>query len=214
VAWDTPCRSEPCQSKPWLATGINKRPVGAPQAQDEPHRYATRRTPSDEGLWGYDLNRLERGGAELQDHTTQGVRRDGTAGMLEAEVPDFHEAFREDVLEEAVDTRDDVESGGTLSSTTGFTVGEGDGAVVESHETLVGDGDPEDRGGEVGEGRVAIGPCLRMDVPGEVPDLWVDVFQQSGLAHVFFEEGTGDGREGFDGDEEGGSGGAPGHTIL
>jgi hypothetical protein len=34
------------------------------------------------------------------------------------------------------------------------------------------------------------------------------------LAHVFFEEGSVDGREGFDGDKEGGSGGEPGGAVL
>ena len=46
------------------------------------------------------------------------------------------------------------------------------------------------------------------------PDLWVDVLQQSGLAHVFFEEGAVDGGEGFDGDKEVGSGGPPGRAVL
>jgi len=34
------------------------------------------------------------------------------------------------------------------------------------------------------------------------------------LAHVFFEEGTVDRREGFDGDKEVGSGGEPSHAVL
>ena len=95
-----------------------------------------------------------------------------------------------------------------------MTVGEGDGAVVERYETTVGDGNPEDIGGEVGEGGAAIGTGLRVDVPREVPDLWVDVIEQAGLSHVFFEDGSVDGREGFDGDKEGGSGGKPGGAVL
>jgi len=95
--------------------------------------------------------------------------------MQKAEVTDFHEAIRENVLEEPANKCDGVEGGGSWARTSRFMVGEGDGAVVEAHEATVGDGDPEDIGGEVCEGRVAIGPRLRVDIPGEVPDLGGDV---------------------------------------
>jgi hypothetical protein len=64
---------------------------------------------------------------------------------------------------------------------------------LESHDATGGDGDPEARGGEVWAGRVAIVTRLRVEVPGEVPDLWVDVLQQSGLAHLLWVNGAGDG---------------------
>ena len=127
---------------------------------------------------------------------------------------DFHEALREHVLEEPADKFDGVEGGGSWARTAGLTVGKGDGAVFESYKTSVGDGDPEDIRGEVGEGGVAMGTRLRVDVPGEVSDLWVDVLQPSGSAHVFFEEGSVDGRESSDGDKEVGSGGKPSAAVL
>ena len=74
-----------------------------------------------------------------------------------------------------------------------FTVGEGDRAVCEADETVVGDSDLEDRGGERGEGGGAVVLRLTVDVPGDSPDLGGDVLQQSGLAHTFFEERAGDG---------------------
>ena len=55
---------------------------------------------------------------------------------------------------------------------------------------------------------------LTVDVPRDGPDLWVNVLQQAGLEHVFFEEGAGDGGEGFDGDKDVGAGGAPGRAVL
>ena len=55
---------------------------------------------------------------------------------------------------------------------------------------------------------------LTVDVPGDSPDLGGDVLQQSGVAHLFFEERTVDGGEGFDGDKEVGAGGAPGRAVL
>jgi hypothetical protein len=134
--------------------------------------------------------------------------------MQKAEVSDFHEALREHVLEEPAEKLDGIEGGSAWARTSRLTRGKGDGAVFESHEATVGDGDPADRGGEVGEGCVAMGACLRVDVPGAVADLWIEVLQQSGVSHVFFEEGTVDGREGFHGDKEVGSGGLPGHAVL
>jgi hypothetical protein len=44
-----------------------------------------------------------------------------------------------------------------------------------------------------------------MDVPGDGPDLWVDVFEASRLWHLLFEDRTVDGREGLDWDKEVGS---------
>ena len=79
---------------------------------------------------------------------------------------------------------------------------------------MVGDGDLEDIGGEGGEGGVAVVIGLTVDIPGDGPDLGVDVLQQSGVAHLFFEDGAGDGGEGFDGDKEVGAGGAPGRAVL
>ena len=49
--------------------------------------------------------------------------------------------------------------------------------------------------------------CLTVDVPGDGPDLGIEVLQQAGLAHLFFEERAVDGGEGFHGDKEVGSGG-------
>jgi hypothetical protein len=55
---------------------------------------------------------------------------------------------------------------------------------------------------------------LTMAIPRDDPDLGIDVLQQSGLAHLCFEERTGDGGEGFDGDQEVGAGGTPGRAVL
>ena len=107
-----------------------------------------------------------------------------------------------------------VERGGSWASTSRLAVGESDGAVFERDDAAVGDGDPEDIGGEVGEGRVAVVIGLTMDVPGDGPDLGVDVLQQSGLAHLLFVNGTVDRGEGFDGDKESGSRGSPGRAVL
>jgi hypothetical protein len=118
------------------------------------------------------------------------------------------------MLEEPADKLHGIEGGSAWASTSRLTVGEGDSAVLEAYETSIGDGDPEDIGGEVLEGRVAIVARLRVNVPGDVPDLWVDVLEQSGLAHIFFEDGSVDGREGFHGDKEVGSRGEPDGAVL
>ena len=134
--------------------------------------------------------------------------------MPEAEVSNFHEALWEHVWEEPADKLDGVERGGSWARTARLAVGESDSAVFASHEAPMGDGDPEDIGGEGGEGGVAIGTGLRVDVPGEVPDLWVDVLEPSGLAHLLLVNSTGDGREGFNGDKEVSPGGEPSGAVL
>jgi hypothetical protein len=134
--------------------------------------------------------------------------------MQKAEVPDLHEALRENVLEEPAEKLDAVKGGGSWAATAGFTGGEGDGTVLESHETSMGDGAPEDRGGEGGAGGVTIAPRLRVDIPGDGPDLGGDVLPQSGVAHVVFEDGAGERRESLPRDQEGGSGGEPGGAVL
>ena len=106
---------------------------------------------------------------------------------------DFHEAIGQDVLEEPAEKLHDVEVGGAWACTSRLTIGEGDGAVCEAHDTSIGDGDSEDRRGQVCEGRVALWIGLTMDMPRDVPSLWVDMLQQPGLAHVFFEDGSVDG---------------------
>src|SRR5262245_53117558 len=111
-----------------------------------------------------------------------------TAGMPKAEVTDFHEAVREDMLQEPADKLHSVEVGGSWTDTARFTIGESDGAVLERDDAAIGDSDPEDIGSKVGEGRVAMVIGLTMDVPGDGPDCWGDVLQQSNLAHGFFEQ--------------------------
>jgi hypothetical protein len=103
----------------------------------------------------------------------------------------------------------DVEVGSAWAGTAHVTVGEGARALLERDNAAMGDGNPEDVRGEGGEGGVAVVVGLTVDVPRDGPDLGGDVLQQSGLAYVFFEQSAGDGGEGFDGEQEGGSGGQP-----
>ena len=93
-----------------------------------------------------------------------------------------------DVREEAAETLHDVEMGGPWACPAHFAGGESAGAVREADETLLGDGDLEDLGGKGGEGGVAVGRRLTLDVPGDGPDLGIDQLQETGLAHVFFEQ--------------------------
>jgi hypothetical protein len=118
------------------------------------------------------------------------------------------------MLEEPADKLHGIEGGSSWASTARLTVGAGDSAVFEAHETSIGDGASEDSGGEVLEGRVAIVARLRVNIPGDVPDVWVDVLEQSGLAHIFFADGSVDGREGLHGDKAVGSRGEPDGAVL
>ena len=88
--------------------------------------------------------------------------------MEKAEVADFLQAIRQDMLKEPAEKLHAVEVGSAEVGTADFPVGEGDRAVREADETVVGDGDFEDRGGKVGEGGVAVVIGLTMDIQGMV----------------------------------------------
>jgi hypothetical protein len=154
--------------------------IGAPQVGQRAAR----------GGGGGARRRLVLAGVRLHDQSADGIERDGTAGMEQAEMADLHKAIGQDMLEEAADKLDGVEMSRTGAGTTHFPVGEGDGAVGEAHDTAVGNSDPEDIRGEVSEGGVAMVLGLTVDVPGDGPDLWVDMLQEAGVVHVFFEDGA------------------------
>ena len=133
--------------------------------------------------------------------------------MEQAEVADRLQAIGQDRLEEATEKLDGVERGRTAAGTAPFPGGEGDRAVLERDEAAVGDGDREAIRGEGGAGGVAVGVGLTVDVPGDGPDLGGDGLQQSGVAHGFFAERTGDGGERCDRHKAVGAGGQPCRAV-
>ena len=80
-------------SQPKLSSRIDKSSVCGPQAHDNLHRSATGRTEGDERYRVFDTRWLTIDALCLQDHPTEGVGRDGTAGIKKAEVANFHEAM-------------------------------------------------------------------------------------------------------------------------
>jgi hypothetical protein len=134
--------------------------------------------------------------------------------MEKAAVADFLPALGQDMLEAPADQCENVQGGGAEAGTAHFPIGERDRGVLETHDAVVGEGDREDVGGEGGEGGVAVVVGLTVDIPGESPALGGDVLQPSGLAHVFFEEGSGDGGERLHGHIAVGSGGKPRVTVF
>jgi len=157
------------------------------------HRYATGRTADHNRLRGLVLWRLGRTGVDLPDHEADGRERDSAARMEQAEVADFHNAFGQHVLKEPAEKLRDVEVGGAGACPAHFPGGEGDGTVLEADDAVVGDSDPEDIGGQGGEGGVAVVLCLTVAISGEGPHLGIDVLQQSGGMHGVLAECTIDG---------------------
>ena len=211
---DTPCRTLLVRAKSGCSAGSNKVAVCGPSTHDDAQRGATGRPAGHEPLRRAGLGQLAIAGVCLHDQQAEGRERAGTAGMEKAEVADFHTALGSDVLEEPAEKPHDVEVGSAWACTAHFPVGEGDRALCEADKTLVGDSDLEDIGGEGGEGGAAMVIRLTVDVPGDGPALGGNGLEPSGLAHLFFAERTVDGGEGFDGDKEVGSGGAPGRAVL
>ena len=123
--------------------------------------------------------------------------------MAQAEVADFHEAVRQNMLEEPTETLHDVKASRAEACTAHCPGGAGDRAVRQADETVVGDGDLEAIGGKVRAGGMAVGLRLTVDMPGDGPGLRVDVLQETSVTHRFFDECTVNGGEGFDGDQAG-----------
>jgi hypothetical protein len=112
VAFDKPCRTERFLSKPSLSACIDKSLVGGPQAHDNVHLPTTGRAEGDERFRGLATRCFTTEGAHLRDHAAEGVGRDGAASMEKAEVSDFHETVRENVLEEPAEKLHGVEGSG------------------------------------------------------------------------------------------------------
>ena len=163
---------------------------------------------------GGETSRLAIDGLCPHDQQAAGVERDGPAGMQKAEVTDLHKAVGQDMLEESADTLDGIEAGKSWGCTARLTGGVGHGALRERDETASGDRHFADVRGEVLQGGGGVGSGLAVDVPGDSPDPWVDLFQEAGFEHFLLPHGAGDGGEGFDRDNAGGSGGPPGRAVL
>ena len=129
-------------------------------------------------------------------------------------MPDFHQAIGPDMLEESAQQLDGVEMRRTEAGTAHVTGGARNRAVLEAYDAAIGEGDPEAIRGKGGEGGGSVRMGLTVDVPGDGPHVGGDGLQQSGWAHSFFEDGTGDGGEGFDGDKDVGAGGHPWRAVL
>jgi hypothetical protein len=132
----------------------------------------------------------------------------------QAEVSDLHEAMGDDMVQgSGGSTRRHRVGSYTRSCPAGCTSGAGHGAVREGDEAALGDGDPDNRGGEVcaGCGPVRVG--LPRDLPVGMPDLGIDGVEQTGIGHIVLQDGVGDGREGVHGDQEVVSGREPRGTV-
>jgi hypothetical protein len=127
---------------------------------------------------------------------------------------DFHDAVRHDMVQEPAETRDGVKGRGAEAGTAHCPGGAGDEVVLQTDQTVVGDGDREAIRSEGGESGRAMVMGLTVDVPGDAPDLRVDGLEQASLAHRVFTARAGDGGERCHGHQAVGAGGAPGRAVL
>jgi len=213
-AGTTPSRLTIVRSTSCRSAGIGKGLGRGPHPHDDVHRDATGRPVAHARGRGRAPGRRVLAGGALPHHEADRRERDGTAGMEQAAVPDFHNACGQDVLAEPAEQLQDVERGRAEAGPAPFPVGAGDGPVQEAHEAAVGDGHGEAGGSEGGEGGGAVGLCLRVASPGASPPLGIAVRQQSGVRHGFLEERTGDGGERFDRHKEVGARGPPARAVL
>lgn len=98
----------------------------------------------------------------------------------EAVVSDLDESFWEDVEEEAVDEVEGREGGSGPGTGVAVFEAEGDLVIVDGKDTVIGEGDAVDVGGEVGEGVLAGADGFAVDDPGGTagPDPGIDEMKE------------------------------------
>ena len=146
--WATPCRTTLIRAPSCRSAGIDTGAGGDPHPHHDAHRGATGRTVGRERGRGHALWWPAIAGMALYDQEAAGRERDGTAGMEQAEVADFHKAIGQDMLEEPAETLSAVEAGGAEAGTAHCPGGERHGTIREADETVGGDGHREDIRGE------------------------------------------------------------------
>ena len=125
-------------------------------------------------------------------------KRDSAVAAHEAVMADLHEACGQDMLEKAPDELEDIESDMARPVAAFLAIGEGDGSIFDSHDSGIGDSHPEDIGGEVFQGCLAVAYGLTVDVPGDLPDAGIDFVEQPLSCHLGLEFGPEDFGEGSD----------------
>ena len=90
-----------------------------------------------------------------------------------------------------------------------FSVANEDRAVLDFPDSRIGDGYPEDVGGQVFEGCLAGTDGLGIDIPVDLPDLRGDLIEETGLLHFIAELGSEDLGKSSDGEIEIDPGGVP-----
>jgi hypothetical protein len=106
-----------------------------------------------------------------------------------------------------------MEGHGSPSIAVGLLIAKEYGMVFDLEDSVVGDGDAEDVGGEIFDGVRAVSDGLGIDIPGDVPELGVDLVEERCLFHFVAELGSEEDGEGFDGEEEVEVGGVPGMVL-
>jgi hypothetical protein len=139
----------------------------------------------------------------------------GGGRAQESIAADLLKTFGEGVLEK---TRDEgVDGKGEMSDLVCARAGiaEGDSAVFEGFDAVVGEGDPMDIAGEVLGGVLAVASVLEVDVPGFAEDLRIDLPQEILTVEGVADLGAEDLGQGVTRDEEVGmSGLAPGLALI
>ncbi len=96
------------------------------------------------------------------------------------------------MLEKAPDEFQGIEGDMAGAIAAFFLIGEGNSSIFDGHDSGIGDGYPEDIRCEVFQGCLAVAYGLTVDVPGDLPDAWIDFVKQSLPCHFVFEFGPED----------------------
>jgi len=99
-------------------------------------------------------------------------------------VPDLHEACGQDMLKKAPDELDDIENDFSNAIAAFLAIGEGNGSIFDNQDSGIGDGYPEDIGGEIFQSCLAASYGLTVDVPGDLPACRIDFVEQPLSCHL------------------------------
>ena len=113
------------------------------------------------------------------------------------------------MLEKAAEELHDIEGEDSGTLAVRLAIANQHGAILNTNDARVGDGDFEDIGSEIFESSLAGRDRLRVDVPVDVPDISRNLTEEFCLFHQIAELGAEDLGERFDGEIEVSSGGMP-----
>jgi hypothetical protein len=158
--WGPPGCAQRVRTMPSLLAGSNPVPGGGPAPHHDAQGGATGRPASHTRRRGRALGPRGRAGVRRPDQEADRRAREGTTGVEQADVADWHAAVWQARWEEPAAPLASVQGPGAAAGTASFPIRARARAVREGDHAALGAGDFADSGGAGGAGGVAVGGGL------------------------------------------------------